>query len=84
MFNCEKCGACCRAINCKYLTKDNLCSTYEHRPIICNIDKMHSLTGGSIISKDGYYKMNKLFCEFLRQREAENEKVMELHKKNTD
>ena len=53
MFDCTKCGVCCRHIAkilpdydrgdgvCKYLTKDNLCRIYDNRPFICNIDKIY-------------------------------------------
>jgi len=36
MWECSKCGNCCRIILCKYL-KDNLCTIYETRPEICRV-----------------------------------------------
>ena len=32
------CGACCKMIGCKLLTKDNLCPIYETRPEICRAE----------------------------------------------
>ena len=54
MFDCDKCGLCCRNIHkipqlkeydlgngvCRYLTSNNLCSIYENRPDIYNSKKM--------------------------------------------
>ena len=70
VFLCQACGACCRVISCKYLTSDNKCSIYEKRPIVCRVDKMFEITGGgTIMDRKEYYKLSKLFCEFLRQKE---------------
>lgn len=70
MFNCEKCGACCKIVGCSYLTEDNLCSIYNDRPDICRVDKMYEKRKevGMKVSKEDYYKLSKLFCEFLRKR----------------
>lgn len=52
-FHCDQCGLCCHLLKkvpqlatfdrgdgvCRYL-KGNLCSIYEHRPTICNVEKM--------------------------------------------
>ncbi len=68
MFNCLRCGCCCRNAGCKYLTKDNLCAIYETRPILCRVDRMFELTGGKdILEKTKYYNLIKRFCEFLRK-----------------
>lgn len=32
---CKKCGKCCKIINCKHLSEDNLCLIYENRPEVC-------------------------------------------------
>ena len=50
MWECKKCGACCRCEGvkialpdywdgkkCKHLTNDNLCSIYENRPESCRV-----------------------------------------------
>ena len=39
-FPCDKCGACCRVIDCVFLTKENKCSIYGNRPFICDTKKM--------------------------------------------
>ena len=33
-FDCDKCGACCKAIGCPDLTDDNMCSVYDKRPFL--------------------------------------------------
>ena len=50
MWECKKCGACCRwegveialpdywdGEKCKYLTNDHLCAIYENRPESCRV-----------------------------------------------
>lgn len=53
MFECDKCGACCRSLKCselyskldrgdgvcKYLN-DNLCSIYDTRPVLCRVESV--------------------------------------------
>ena len=53
-FPCKKCGLCCKMLHnipilsdhdkgngtCRYLVT-NLCSIYENRPLICNIEKAY-------------------------------------------
>ncbi len=47
---------------CEMLTDDNKCSVYENRPLICNIDKMLSLTD---MSKDKFYAINIEACNAM-------------------
>jgi Fe-S-cluster containining protein len=68
-FNCTQCGACCRALNCQYLTKDNLCSIYEQRPLICNIDKGYEVWFKDLMSKEEFYKLNEKHCKTLQEQE---------------
>lgn len=81
MFNCDKCGQCCRHINlseiykdldrgdgiCKYL-HGNLCSIYENRPLKCRIDECYEKYFADSISKNEFYEMNRSVCEFLKKR----------------
>lgn len=80
MFECSKCGLCCRSIHmvpalsqydcgngrCQYLTENNLCGIYENRPDICNVDKMYELHFESIMTKEEYYKKNFEGCKELK------------------
>lgn len=82
MFCCTKCGACCRNLKksiiyreldrgdsvCKYL-KENLCSIYENRPLLCRIDDCYEAFFRGIMSKELYYQMNYEMCEELRNLE---------------
>jgi hypothetical protein len=37
---------------------------------MCNVDALFTLSGGNTITdKERYYKINKMFCKFLRHRE---------------
>ena len=67
MFRCSQCGKCCEKVytsklysfladdtgKCKYL-KDNKCSIYNRRPLICRVDAMY----------EHYYKDSMTLKEF--------------------
>ena len=76
MFKCDCCGECCKHIDvkelmipgttvCKYLTKDNKCSIYDHRPLICNIDKGYELFKDTW-SLEEWYEINYTACKKLK------------------
>lgn len=79
MFNCCKCGLCCRNLNkselykeldrgdgtCKYLI-DNLCSIYEERPLLCRIDESYEAYFKEQYSIEEYYKLNYEGCTNLQ------------------
>ena len=44
---------------CEKLGIDDLCTVYDDRPIICNIDKLMSVLD---VNKDEYYKLNIESC----------------------
>jgi len=76
MFNCSMCGECCRHINlipeltefdngsgvCIYL-QGNLCSIYENRPDICNVDVMYEKKFKTKYTKEEFYKVNQDACK---------------------
>ena len=66
-FQCEKCGLCCKKVNCMYLTEDNLCSIYEKRPLVCNVDKGYEAFFSKVISKEEFNKLNRKICITLQQ-----------------
>lgn len=82
MFVCDKCGCCCRNLDkselyrsldrgdgiCKYLV-DNLCSIYETRPDICNIEKGYDLFFKEFMTKEEYYSLNIQACKILKEAE---------------
>jgi len=49
-----------------------LCTIYENRPIICNIDKMYDSFLQGELSRDAYYKLNYEACKKLKEMELEN------------
>ena len=79
-FNCDKCGICCRNLNrsdlytfldrgdgvCKYLTNSNLCSIYDERPILCQIDKAYEIYFKETLTKEEYYQLNYNACIKLK------------------
>lgn len=79
-FNCHKCGNCCRNIwktgllkefenekgECIHLTKDNLCDIYDHRPNICNVEKMYDMYFKNFMSYDEYIHENYKACDKLK------------------
>lgn len=89
-FLCERCGNCCRNLYnnsiykeldsgngiCKYFDEsNNLCEIYETRPLICRVDEFYERTLKSVISKEEYYRINKMACKKL-QRKPNNDEVI--------
>ena len=80
MFDCNKCGECCRHLDlsdiykelddgtgkCKYLS-GNLCSIYEERPLYCRVDDCYELFFKGYMSLSEYYEMNNNYCKKLRR-----------------
>lgn len=80
MFKCDKCGICCRSIKdnpiykhldrgdgvCRYLDSHNLCSIYDKRPLICNVDEAYRQIFYLRMTRDEYYKLNYDACERLK------------------
>lgn len=80
MFFCEKCGECCKHLDrsdlykdldrgdgvCKYL-KQNICSIYDKRPIICRVDESYYSFFKEQISLENYYKLNYDACNKLKK-----------------
>jgi Fe-S-cluster containining protein len=50
-----------------YLTKDNLCSIYETRPLVCDVEKSYKVFFADKMSKEVYNKMNREICITLQQ-----------------
>ena len=79
-FKCDCCGLCCRSLKKVpalanfdrgdgvyiHLRDDNLCSIYEHRPEICNVDLMYEKYYSSIYTKEEFYKLNEKQCEKIK------------------
>lgn len=78
MFQCNKCGECCRNLDksdlyreldrgdgtCIYL-KDDLCSVYTSRPLLCRVDECYDIFFKSIMTKDEYELKNYEQCKLL-------------------
>ena len=79
-FPCIACGQCCRNVHlsplteylsrgdgvCKYLDNfTNLCTIYEERPLVCNVDKFFKLFLKDKISWLDYVRQNSDFCRVL-------------------
>jgi hypothetical protein len=84
-FPCVRCGNCCRSIahifpeydtgngTCRYL-RGNLCSIYERRPDICNLE-----TVSKLVRDPDFVRHTLGACIVLCQRfgDAESEKRLE-------
>ena len=81
MFQCSKCGKCCKNINKSNLYKEldrgdgvcvyldgNLCSIYENRPLLCRIDESYDVYFKEKYSKEDYYQLNYNACEKLQEK----------------
>jgi Fe-S-cluster containining protein len=80
-FKCDRCGACCRNIDksihfaeidkgngvCKYFNEEtNLCTIYDQRPRLCNVDTAYEAYFQNYMSLEEYYVENHKACEKLR------------------
>lgn len=93
-FPCSRCGACCRRAGksgfmpdrgdgaCVHLTQDNLCSIYETRPELCNMERMWEKRNRELdleargITKLGYFKVNSEVCNSMIKEDQMDEKYM--------
>lgn len=79
MFECKQCGNCCRHLDrselykdldrgdgvCRYL-KDNLCSIYEDRPLLCRIEESYNEVFSEVYMKEEYYRLNEEACRNIQ------------------
>jgi Fe-S-cluster containining protein len=63
---------------CRYL-KNNLCTIYDERPLICNIEEMYTSYFKTIIGKNDFYLENLKACLELTKRfkDQKNQKKLE-------
>ena len=67
MFDCSRCGACCRVISCScYDSETKLCKIYDTRPSICRVDEMARKRG---IELNLYYQITHEACKMLIENE---------------
>jgi len=78
MFDCTKCGACCRHIAkvlpdydrgdgvCINLNENNLCDIYEKRPFICNIDEIYNRCFRGRMTKEEFYEWTEKACKVMQ------------------
>lgn len=81
MFQCEKCGVCCRSLGlsplysaldrgdgvCRHLC-GNLCSIYENRPLLCRVDESYEVFFKGQVSREDYEKLNHEACHKLKNK----------------
>lgn len=79
MFQCEKCGECCRHVDlspiyaaldrgdgvCRYL-RGNFCSIYENRPLLCRVDESYEVFFKGKMRREDYEQLNKEACHKLK------------------
>ena len=84
MFQCDKCGECCRNLYlsplyveldrgdgiCKYLS-GNLCSIYNSRPLLCRVDESYEAFFKGVMSIEDYYRVNYQACIKLKSVQKE-------------
>ena len=79
-FPCNQCGACCRHVNradetrfldrgdgiCRhYCMETKLCSIYETRPLICQVEKQFVLNYQQQYSWSEFIALNQIACQVL-------------------
>lgn len=82
MFECDKCGVCCRNLNrspvyadldrgdgtCRYLA-GNLCSIYEDRPLLCRVDESYDAFFRELVTREEFYELNYKYCRILKKEQ---------------
>jgi Fe-S-cluster containining protein len=80
MFECDKCGECCRNLDksplyaeldrgdgtCRYL-EGNLCSIYETRPLICRVDEGYNAFFKDTMTIEEFYSENYKMCDYFKK-----------------
>lgn len=79
-FKCDRCGLCCRKLKgsplamldrgdgvCRYLNDNNLCSIYENRPLVCNVDKLYDNQYSGRITREAYHLLQEQACKKLKE-----------------
>ena len=83
MFRCSQCGKCCEKVytsklysfladdtgKCKYL-KDNKCSIYNRRTLICRVDAMYEHYYKDSMTLKEFYELNYQACKFLKNEKG--------------
>lgn len=85
-INCNGCkGYCCRVAgmlmreldkgdgSCIFLNKDYKCDIYDHRPLICNTDRLYERYFKETYTKEQWTKMQEEACRGLHERFREEE-----------
>ncbi|WP_315275718.1 YkgJ family cysteine cluster protein [Selenomonas sputigena] len=77
MFHCTQCGECCKQVGmtiwgknmalpngiCKWLDDStNLCTIYQHRPLMCNVDAFYEENYAMVMSREEFYALNRAEC----------------------
>ena len=78
--------------SCIYLGEDNLCTVYDERPDICNVDIMYDKllkNGGDVmnITKIDYFKTQNKACNILQREYGIDKKYridLEIYNKGND
>lgn len=84
MFNCDKCGECCRNLDkspmyndlhngdgiCKHLI-GNECSIYHERPLICRVDEGYEAFFQNEMGYEEYLHLTYECCKILKQKKEE-------------
>lgn len=80
VFDCHRCGACCKLVNLSNQTSEldrgdgicrhfdelgNACNIYESRPEICNVSVMYEKSYKNIYDWASFSAINKEVCSYL-------------------
>lgn len=83
MFFCDKCGLCCMNIGastiyekldrgdgiCKFFDEETkLCTIYEKRPLLCNLEETYKIYFKGKMSKNEYDQLNSEACKRLKEK----------------
>lgn len=81
-FPCNQCGACCRLVSlapetqfldrgdgaCRhYDDQTRLCTIYDTRPLVCQVDKQYRLNYQQQYSWQAFIEVNRIACQQLEK-----------------
>ena len=81
VFQCSKCGGCCRRIKnvlpkldrgdgvCTHLSTENLCRIYKDRPWICNVNGIYEKYFSNLITRQKFFEVTYEFCKLFQEED---------------
>ena len=82
MFECDRCGLCCRHLSgvpffeelddgtgtCRFLDlKSHRCRIHDSRPLLCNVDRSYEKLFRELMTREEFYQLNHEACKRYKE-----------------